>query len=85
MVALAAICLAAFGSIEENPNSEILAEVFEAMLDLGRRKQDILGRDSFSCSVTNKLGAALRDDIELILGVWLLRVFIAGGVKFDLQ
>ena len=45
---LASIYLAAFGPVEHDPDRQVVAEVFKAMLDAGPREYHIVGAESLA-------------------------------------
>jgi hypothetical protein len=82
---LTPIYLAAFRSIEKDPDREIITEVFKAMFDARGREQGIVGRESLACSGANELAAALRHDVDLITRMRGLRVVAARRVQLHNQ
>jgi hypothetical protein len=60
------ISFAAFGSIKENPDRKVIAEVLKSMFGSGRGKQEVMGRKCLPRGATNKLATALRHDVNLI-------------------
>src|SRR5260370_39053982 len=59
------VYFAAFRSIEEDPDRKIIGEIFKTMFDARGCKQDIVGHEGLASGATNKISAALGDDIDL--------------------
>ena len=57
------ISFAAFGSIKENPDRKVIAEVLKTMCDTGRGKQNIVRGNCLPRAIANELSAALRYDV----------------------
>ena len=78
-----AAALSTFRSVEENPEREIVREIFEPVFDARRDKQEIV-RSKFSAfSATDEIAAPADDNVDFIARVWSLWIASARSVEFD--
>src|SRR5438128_12684226 len=77
--------LAALGPVEEDPDREVVAEVFEAVGDAGRREEEIAGSERQALPFDHKGPRTLDDDVALVARVRRLRVRADRPVDLDLQ
>src|SRR5436190_480701 len=79
------IGFAAFGSIEQNPKSQVVGKVLKTMFYSGRREQNVSWIECPSANAADIFPAAGNDEIYFIAGVWLLRIYPSRRVDFDKQ
>ena len=76
-----AVGLAALGSVEDDPGEEVVAEVFEAVVDAGADEGDVAGDDGCARAIADKVSVPLDDDVDFVAGVGLLAIDVVGGVE----
>jgi hypothetical protein len=81
---LAAV-FAAFRPVEQDPYSEIVGEIFEAMFDAGTDKEKIVWAELLSLAFADKFPRAGDHYVNFILLVRRLWVGPARRVKFYLE
>jgi len=62
-------CLAAFRSVEDHPNHEVIGKLLESMLYPGRNEQDIAGSEAVTLPAIPEHATALHNGIDLIATV----------------
>ena len=77
----ASIDLAALRPVKEDPDGEVIAEVFEPMFDSGGCEQDISWRESLPSAITNEFAGALGHNIDFVARMRRLRIVAARRVK----
>lgn len=75
--------LAAPGSPEYDPCSEIDGEVLEPVFNIGRYKKAITRFERMTVSVNHKLTCSPVDEIDFILFMWSLRIIANGSVVLN--
>ena len=75
--------LAAIGSVEHDPDREVVREVLESVRDTGGDEQQISRRDRLSRRPVEERAAAGGDDVDLVALVRALWVVTAWRVELD--
>jgi hypothetical protein len=70
----------AFGAIEEHPDREIVAELYEAMGHPRLDEEHVVGGDRMAVRAVDEPSPAARDDVRLVARVRLLGIGAAGRV-----
>jgi len=70
----------AFGTVEEHPDEEIVAELLEAMDDARLDEKHVVQRDRMAMRTVDEPSAAARDDVRLVARVRQLGIGAAGCV-----
>jgi hypothetical protein len=76
----ARVGLSSFGSVEEHPDGEIVAELFEAVDHTGLDEEHVVRRDRVAVRTVDEPSAAARNDVHLIARMRLLGIGAAGCV-----
>src|SRR5215204_5139783 len=77
--------LTAFRAVEDDPNGEIVGEVFEAVLGPSRHEQHVARTEGMALRPVDERAASTDDHVQLVAGMRRLRVGAAGSVDLDLH
>src|SRR5215472_5524033 len=77
--------LAAFGSVEDDPDDEVIGEVLESMLGVRGHEEDVAGSERPDPGPVAEVPLSLDHDVHLVARVRLLRVGSAGRVDLDVE
>ena len=77
--------LASGGTVEDNPNGEILGKVLEAMLGSSRHEEKIARFEGIPLAVVKEHASAADDDVDFVLSMRCLLVGSNGKGKLYVQ
>src|SRR5215204_4623777 len=77
--------LTAFRAVEDDPNGEIVGEVFEAVLGPSRHEQHVARTEGMALRPVDERPGSTDDHVQLVAGMRRLRVGAAGSVDLDLH
>jgi hypothetical protein len=81
----ARVRFSAFGTVEEHPDEEIVAELFEAVDHARLGEEHVVQRNRMAMRTVDEPAATARDDVDLVARMRLLEVGAAGRIELDLQ
>ena len=64
----------AFGTVEEHPDEEIVAELFEAVDHARLGEEHVVQRNRMAMRTVDEPAATARDDVDLVARMRLLRI-----------
>ena len=77
--------LAALGSVEDDPDGQVVGEVLEAVLDPGGDEQEVAGAEAVPGRAVDEPALAPHHDVHLVPAVRRLGIDATGGEQLDAQ